>query len=352
MGMADELVLPAKKRVSAGRIIGKITARFFIFLLVLIIALLIFIFGCMTIVCYGPSQSARDLFIVSVTETSALKFIPKIYYSDDEIADILARNAAVETLEVTDQSLIHIPDEKQQAESEKKPLEVIDISGSTYKGKLMIVRDPSRIVLSTANSLGANSIGIQISEMVEKENGIAGINGGGFADANGVGNGGQPLGIVIKNGELVYNGGSSVVVGFDKENKLVVGQMTGEEAIQKNIRDACSFGPVFIVNGKRSETIGTGGGVNPRTCIGQTADGTVLLLTIDGRQASSLGATFEDCINILEEYGAINAANLDGGSSTVMYYNGEVINVCASVYGPRKLPTGFVVLKENADINS
>ena len=72
----------------------------------------------------------------------------------------------------------------------------------------------------------------------------------------------------------------------------------------------------------------------------------MLLLTIDGRQATSIGATYEDCINILEEYGAVNAANLDGGSSTVMYYNGEIINVSASVYGPRKLPSAFVVLPE------
>jgi exopolysaccharide biosynthesis protein len=337
------------KNNSAGRLIGRIVARFFIFLLVIIAALLIFIFGCITIICKGPSPSARDLFVVTVTETSALKFIPKIYYSDSEIKEIINKNKAVETLEVTDQSLIHIPDKVQLEKSEEKPLEIVDISGSTYKGKLMIVRDPSRVVLGTLDSFGSSSEGIQISEMVEKENGIAGINGGGFADKNGVGNGGQPLGIVIKNGELLYNGGSSVVVGFDKDNKLVVGYMSGEEAIQKNIRDACSFGPVLIVNGKRSETVGTGSGINPRTCIGQTADGTVLMLVIDGRQATSLGATFDDCIDILEEYGAVNAANLDGGSSSVMYYNGEVINVCASVYGPRQLPTGFVVLKENSD---
>ncbi len=340
------------KPSSIGKTVGKITARFFITLGVIILCLLVFLMGCITIVCKGPSQSARDLFVVTVTETSALKFIPKIYFSDDEITKILDSNKAVETLEVTDENLIKIPTPQEQAESKQEPLEVIDVSGTTFKGKLMIVRDPSRVKLSTPDTLGSNSSGIQISQMVEKEDAVAGINGGGFADENGVGNGGQPLGIVIKDGELLYDGGSSVVVGFDTDNKLIVGQMTADQAMEKNIRDACSFGPVFIVNGNRSETIGTGGGVNPRTCIGQTADGTVLLLVIDGRQATSLGATFADCIDILEEYGAVNAANLDGGSSSVMYYNGEVINVCASVYGPRKLPTGFVVTKENEGVTS
>lgn len=110
------------KNNSAGRLIGRIVARFFIFLLVIIAALLIFIFGCITIICKGPSPSARDLFVVTVTETSALKFIPKIYYSDSEIKEIINKNKAVETLEVTDQSLIHIPDKVQLEKSEEKPL--------------------------------------------------------------------------------------------------------------------------------------------------------------------------------------------------------------------------------------
>ncbi|MGN0653337.1 MAG: phosphodiester glycosidase family protein, partial [Oscillospiraceae bacterium] len=187
--------------------------------------------------------------------------------------------------------------------------------------------------------------GLKIDALVQKEGAIAGINAGGFADENGMGNGGQPLGLVIKDGKVIAGEGSySCVIGFDKDNKLVVGNMRSSEAVERGLRDAVSFGPVYIVNGKRSEVIGTGGGLNPRTCIGQTADGSVLLLTIDGRQATSLGATHSDCIDILEEYGAVNAANLDGGSSTVMYYDGKVQNVPALVYGPRDIPTAFVVM--------
>lgn len=335
------------RAVKVLRIIGMIIGRFFALVGVILLAAVILLFGVSYIFCKGPSQSASDLFVVTMMETSALKFIPAMFFSEDEIQRIRDRNSTVETFEITDESLIEIPKAEEIAEDDtREPLEIIDISSSTFKGKLMLVRDPSRIVLGVPPVLGKNGEGVQISEMVEREGGIAGINAGGFIDVGGVGNGGEPLGIVIKDGELIYDGGSSVVIGFDKDNRLIVGWMSAKEALEKNIRDACSFGPVFIVNGKRADVSGSGGGLNPRTCIGQTADGTVLLLTIDGRQATSIGATYEDCINILEEYGAVNAANLDGGSSTVMYYNGEVINVSASVYGPRKLPTAFVVLPE------
>ncbi|MCM1524217.1 MAG: phosphodiester glycosidase family protein [Ruminococcus sp.] len=321
--------------------------RFFSAAGVILLALLILLAEAAYIFCKGPSRAASDLFVSTMMETSALKFVPRMFFTESEIQDILNRNSTSETPEITDRSLIVIPTAEELAEDdEREPLEIIDIASSTYKGKLMLIRDPSRVVIGIPPVLGSNGKGIQISEMVEREGGVAGVNAGGFIDKGGVGNGGQPLGIVIKNGELVYDGGSSVVVGFDKDNKLIVGWMSAKEAMEKDMRDACSFGPVFIVNGKRADVSGSGGGLNPRTCIGQTADGTVLLLTVDGRQATSIGATYEDCINILEEYGAVNAANLDGGSSTVMYYNGEIINVCASVYGPRNLPTAFVVLPE------
>ena len=119
--------------------------------------------------------------------------------------------------------------------------------------------------------------------------------------------------------------------------------MTGKQALEEGIRDAVSFGPTLIVNGEALSGIGTGGGLNPRTAIGQRADGTVLLLVIEGRQATSLGASYTDLIRVMLEHGAVNAANLDGGSSSVMYYEGSLVNSNASVIGLRKMPTAFLV---------
>ena len=137
--------------------------------------------------------------------------------------------------------------------------------------------------------------------------------------------------------------GAQPIVGFDQNNQLVVGTMTGQECLDRGIRDAVSFGPTFIVNGKAMEVAGSGGGLNPRTVLGQRADGAVLMLVIDGRQSHSIGATYKDCIDVMLQYGAVNAANLDGGSSSMLVYNGEVQNVCASLYGSRPLPTAFIV---------
>ena len=116
--------------------------------------------------------------------------------------------------------------------------------------------------------------------------------------------------------------------------------MSGQHALDRGIRDALSFGPVLVMNGRASTVKGSGSGLNPRTAIGQRSDGAVLLLVIDGRQPSSLGATYADLIDIMMDFGAVNAANLDGGNSSGMYYKGSIINRGLLSRG---LPTCFIV---------
>ena len=305
--------------------------------------LVLFCLGASAVVCLGPSPCARDLFVNTCMETSALKFIPRLFFDESRIEAIRAKNGVLDSGEVTDTSV-----EFTQSE-DALPLDTIeieDVSGASFKGKMMIVHDPSRVKVASLDSFSPDVSGKRLLEYVEETGAVAAINGGGFVDLNGVGNGGMPLGLVIRDGQLLAGGRNSAysLIGFDTEDHLVVGTMTGQEALDRGIRDALSFGPVFIVNGEPAEVTGSGGGLNPRTVIGQRADGAVLLLTIDGRQPQSLGASYEDCIQVMLDYGAINAANLDGGSSTQMVYQGETINVCASLYGPRRLPTAFIVM--------
>ena len=143
---------------------------------------------------------------------------------------------------------------------------------------------------------------------------------------------------IAANGNTTYD-----IIGFNKENVLIVGKMTGNQAVNMGIRDAVCFGPTLIVNGNPLTVAGAGSGLNPRTAIGQRADGTVLLLVIEGRQATSLGASYNDLIRVMLEYGAVNAANLDGGSSSVMYNKSELINSNASFIGLRKVPTAILI---------
>lgn len=307
--------------------------------------ILIALFCVITIICKGPSPTAKDLFVTTVMETSAAKFLAYIYFSPVEIEQIISKNAVVEVDEITNNDDASNGFEPSETSVPKDTIEIIEVKKNLFKGKMMIVHDPSRVSVATTPVFGRGKMGTSVQDMVLDAGAIAGINGGGFADINGIGKGGQPLGVVIKDG--VFLAGSlteeTTLAGFDQNNKLIVGKMTGQEAIDLKLRDAISFGPVFIVNGKAVETSGTGGGLNPRTVIGQRADGAVLLLAIDGRQASSLGASYSDCIEVMLEFGAVNACNLDGGSSTLMVYQDEIINVCASLYGPRKIPTAFIV---------
>ena len=219
------------------------------------------------------------------------------------------------------------------------------------------MRDPSRIILGVSSAeFDAKIPGMQLTALVEKYGGVAGTNAGGFNDENGRGNGGVPQGLVISGGALLHTGKDNEtynVVGFDADHILHVGTMTADEALAQGLTDAVSFrthdglASALIINGE-VQSKNLGGGVNPRTAIGQCDDGSVLLLVLDGRSINTLGATMQDVADIMLEYGAVNAGNLDGGSSSVMVYGGEIINNCASVTGPRNIPTAFIVLPEGA----
>lgn len=315
------------------------------FLALLILAGVIALLGILTIIFYGPSKTARDLLVVSVNETSAGKPIARMFFSQTKINEIIANNTVRSSGTTTDVSLIQIPPKDDTAYKSDK-VKIVHISGSTYNGEMMVVSDPSLVYLGTLDSYGEDSAGLTLMDMIKRDNAIGGINAGGFLDTAGMGNGGVPLGLVIKNGEVMYCEDEErkyEIIGFDENNRLVLGGMTPQEALECGIKEAMSFGPHLIVNGQSVNVTGTGGGLNPRTAIGQTADGTILLLVIDGRQPTSLGATFKDMIEIMHEFGAVNAANLDGGSSTLMVYDNEILNSSASIYGPRQLPTAFLV---------
>ena len=191
--------------------------------------------------------------------------------------------------------------------------------------------------------------------MADDNDALIAINGGGFIDPNYNSNGANPLGITFADGRLitsnVYNGAGGLI-GFTQENKLVLGKMSVQEAKNMNVRDAVTFGPFLIVNGKASEVLGNGGwGTAPRTAIGQRKDGIVLFLVIDGRTVKKPGADMNDLIEIMQRYGAYNAANLDGGTSSVMYVDGKIINDPVDSTGAHKtrfISTGFILTKKEA----
>ena len=329
------------------------------------VLLAVFALYCvMFVVAKGPSPTARDLFVLSVRETSAAGFLADLFFTEEEIAAI-ENSGGQEEVEDTDTSLIVIPDES-KPNSEDGPVAdewgLIDedgdglilesIKGEGYTGYMLVVLDPSRVVMaSVPEDFGKK--GYTVEQMAQKYDAVAGINAGGFWDEGGKGHGDIPDSMVVYEGKIYHAekgvGRKDGFVGIDDKNILHVGKFTAQDVKDKNIQYGVGFGPVLVSNGMPVQS--SNSGLNPRTAIGQRSDGAMLLLVIDGRQATSLGVTYKDLSEIFLSYGAVNACNLDGGSSSLMWYEGEYINNCASLLGIRPIPTTFLVLKQGAKAN-
>ena len=250
------------------------------------------------------------------------------------------------------------------AQENGEEIEIVEVAGSTYTGTMMIVKDPSRISLATIYPWRER--GVTLDELVNSNGAIAGINGGLYKSDNNTG--GSPTGVIVSNGEIQYNKPQEVkglvLIGFTNDHILQIidlSEMSAKDVenmvAEMGIRDAVTFQEEttsdnnhfvkLIINNELREMNGMGSGLNPRTAIGQRADGSVLMFVTDGRGKSGhLGASCADLISVMEEFGAVNAANLDGGSSSCMYYNGEYLMSSVTFYyvnSSRKLPCAFIV---------
>ena len=225
---------------------------------------------------------------------------------------------------------------------------ISEIHENGYRGKIMLIDDPSRVFLGTTDK--KDTEGLRIKAMMSLYGAVAGINASGFADPNDQGTGSDIVGMSYDGefwGEYVDFYDSILIT---TENRLVVGRVLDWE--KYNIRAGIQFGPVLIADGEAMVSGSGGYGIQPRTAIGQREDGVIVFLVIDGRQIGwSLGCTVEDLVNILQKYNVINAACCDGGSSSVLAYKGEVITKNSSLnpdYG-RRLPNAFLVAPKEKD---
>ncbi|MNI02894.1 hypothetical protein D3C73_557840 [compost metagenome] len=230
----------------------------------------------------------------------------------------------------------------------KPSITIQAIEGANFKGHLLIIPDPKQLRVVVPNKVG---MGEKVSSMVKRTGAIAGVNGGGFIDPDWKGNGFQPEGLVMSGGQIFYNDGdmNSVknVVALNKDGLMIAGKYKVSELVSMGVQEAVSFSPRFIVNGVgQIKSQADGWGIAPRTCMAQTADGTLLFAVIDGRQKHSIGATLYDVQQILLEHGAVTAANLDGGSSSILVHNNEIVNKPSSEYGERYLPTAWLVFDQ------
>ena len=316
---------------------------------------------------YGPWGGFREWLITTAMTTMTHQYYATWFFDDDIINDVLNRNKIVEIDEDTNTNLINIADtkvEEYENEYERQVLErdknnndykIIELHEKKFDGYLVAVYEPSRVQAVCTKNLGRS--GQYLTKMAEDHDALIAINGGGFDDPNFNSTGGSPLGITISNWEYMtqksYNG-SGGIIGFTRDNKMILtSKVSKTEAKNKDIRDAVTFGPFLIVNGKASSVVGNGGwGTAPRTAIAQRTDGIVLFLIIDGRTATKPGADMDDLIKILQRYGAYNAANLDGGTSSVLVVNNTIVNDPIDSTGAHKtrpIATGFILTKDDSD---
>ena len=342
----DEELTPATRRgrrkKKGSGIVGRIIRRFFLVLFTVVLLVLIALILAANVIFKGPSPAMRSILTMSLLEPSATKWIPGLFLEEDVLNDIRNPKSEAMAESTTNTELITINKDSilsgASDEWAKHPdgVYIERLSGATYNAHVMVVRDPSKVFMGRSTETYSTSIpGKRLNEVMEEADDsiIAAVNAGAFNDDGTAGShvGSVPAGIVFSEGEFICNANRGNIpisetgggfVGFNDDDILVVAKsMTEAEAEALNIRDGCEFGPPLIINGEvNQEAYNKASGLNPRTAIGQRADGAVIFVCIDGRQAGSPGGTYRDVTDIMIEYGAVNACNLDGGSSSIMMY--------------------------------
>ncbi len=348
----------ASKKREIGRTLGRYFLRLLAVLGVTLVILALFLLGVIFLLSRGASETAREKFVFTVKETSAVGFLADIFLRPEEV-DAIINRPVVEIETSSDTSLVEIASAEEAdgpvadawgyVDDDGDGMILEPVKGGGFTGYMLIVLDPSRVVLG-CDPDSLYSQGHSVEWYVNDLDGVAGINAGGFEDKGGNGNGSQPDTMFVHEG-VQYCTGMGVgrgFVGIDDEYKLHVGFRSSRDVEDWNIQEGCGFayGPILVINGEMAPEENLRSGLNPRTAIGQRSDGAILMLVIEGRQPSRLGASYLDLAEVMLRFGAVNAVNLDGGSSSMMYIHGEYINDSASVIGIRPIPTSFVVLRE------
>ena len=326
----------------------RITAKT-IFIISLIQVVIAGYLGCL-LVFHGPFPTLRRYIVTTAMSTYSHQYIATAFLSGEEIDKIVNEGIAYTNEETVQQNISDVTIKN----SGDKKIEEYKINGAQYQGYMLVISDPLRVKVGYTSKLGKQ--GQTTSDIAKDHDAVAAINGGGFFDASDsgrlwAGTGANPTGFVISKGAVVFkdsnitNNTKLSVVAFDSSGKLIIGNHSISDLTKLNAKEAITFGPALVVNGEAAFSGDGGQGMNPRTAIGQRSDGAVLLLVLDGRRLNMLGATLKDLQKIMLDYGACNATNLDGGSSSTMYYNGKVLNNPCDLLGERTVATAVYVEK-------
>jgi exopolysaccharide biosynthesis protein len=310
----------------------------------------LFLMMCLTLFFFfgtTPGNNIRNMLGGSVLSSQHPQYA-QFLLSQDEIDKL--NNIIYEPPSVTSTTQAFIVPKS----TSKDPLVRVEtVDTPNYTAKVMIVGDPTTVHLVSSKYPDK---GQALSELIEQNHGVGGINAGGFSDAGGTGSGGEVVGIAIGDGKVLSEAGFSrkeehLVGGFTSSGQFITGRYSIEKLLAMGVTEAVSFGPQLLVDGKDvvSKNIENAYGWAPRTAIGQKSDGAVVMIITDGRfyhDKTHRGASMRDLVKIFKDYQVFNAIALDGGGSTTMIWNGELQLQPATQTraGMRYLPNAFIVV--------
>ena len=296
---------------------------------------------------YGPFENPKKTFLGTAMDSMHYQWLATTFMSKENIDSILGINEGANTeAEGSDESVVEISRVKDDS---IKCYPIKGKDGAKFNGYVIEVTDPTRVKVGVSSKLGTE--GEKTSEIAKKNNAIAAINGGAFTDeTNGeewTQNGGIPTGLILQNGEVKFNdipeNEKRETVAITKDGLLLAGRYSLNDLKKKNASEALTFGPVLISGGTKVSVPEKG--TAPKTLIGQKANGTMVLVVLDSNTETRFSATIKEAQDVMYKLGCVTAINLDGGKSTTMYYDGEVINNPSNPIGERKIASGFIVTK-------
>lgn len=309
-------------------------------------------------VVYGVDKFKQTI-ISTALSTKTHQYIAYTFYSEETVKKIASQNSFEAITDAVNLDDIVIDTSPKEVYDNKYDEEIltrdpgnedykyIKLKVGGYDAHLVAIYDPSKVKLIASKEFNTGRGMETVQDMCARFKGKVCINGGRFKDTNGWGSD-IPKGALIKDGKIIWSDSTAKrsLIGFTKDNKLLLTNATAEEAIKMGMRDALEFGPFLRVNGKSVKFNSVSGGYSraARVAIAQRRDGIVLFLVTEGVHTD--GPNLKEVVELLERYGAYNAANLDGGTSAQLVVNNKLVNNPKNIYGSpvvggRKVVSGF-----------
>lgn len=236
-------------------------------------------------------------------------------------------SVSVESANTTNVALANVSENSYEANGVKITITEKTVDDTRVYIADVVISDPSKLKSGLAQSMFGRNITQTTSEIAESTGAILAINGDyyGFRDK----------GYVLRNGYLYRDTPSKnsedLVIYEDGTMEIInESEVSAKELQEKGATQIYSFGPGLISNGEISvdsdDEVGRAKEDNPRTAIGMIDKGHYVFVVSDGRTDESEGLSIRQLAEVMQDLGCTVAYNLDGGGSSTMYFNGEVIN--------------------------